>query len=62
MITILLSHERSGSHLLSELLDLFKGVSSVGEVCNARAVPVEDEESFHRFRRDWWLSSSRDGR
>ncbi len=56
MVTILLSHERAGSHLVGELLASFAGVSSIEEVCNANAVPAGRAESFHRFRLDWWLS------
>jgi LPS sulfotransferase NodH len=56
MITILFSHERSGSHLLAELLASFGGIVSIEEVCNANHVPAARGESFHGFRRDWWLS------
>lgn len=52
-LTILLSHERSGSHLLGEFIASFDGVRMFDEVCNARSVqPKLWPESFHRFRHD----------
>ena len=51
--TILLCHERSGSHLLGEFLGSLDGVRMFDEVCNARAIrPQSAAESFHRFRYD----------
>jgi len=51
--TILLCHERSGSHLLGEFLGSLNGVRMFDEVCNARSVlPHSAPESFHRFRYD----------
>jgi hypothetical protein len=50
-LTILLSHERSGSHYLGEFLGNLDGVGVFDEVCNARSVqPRTAPESFHRFR------------
>lgn len=56
MLTVLLSHERSGSHLLSELVRA-SGVITYDEVCNPHAMPPETQPaSFHRFRHDWQIS------
>lgn len=53
-LTILLAHERSGSHLLGEVISSFGNVWVFDEVCNADAIrPDRDPASFHRFRRDW---------
>jgi LPS sulfotransferase NodH len=50
-VTILLCHERSGSHLLGEFLGNLDGIGVFDEVCNARSVqPRQAPESFHRFR------------
>ncbi len=52
-VTILLCHERSGSHFLGEFLGSLDGVKMFDEVCNARSVqPRLAPESFHRFRYD----------
>ncbi len=52
-LTILLCHERSGSHLLGEFLGSLDDVRMFDEVCNAGAVqPKSAPESFHRFRYD----------
>ncbi len=52
-ITILLAHERSGSHLMGEFLGSLAGVRMIDEVCNAEAVkPLKHPESFHRFKHD----------
>jgi hypothetical protein len=48
---ILLSHERSGSHLLKHLLDSSGRIVSTGEVCNLRYVREDDPISFFGFRR-----------
>ena len=54
MLTVLLSHERSGSHLLGEAIKSLDGVRMFDEVCNAHAMPADSyPESFHRFHRDW---------
>jgi LPS sulfotransferase NodH len=54
MFTIIVSHERSGSHLLAELLKNFGGLRVFDEVCNADAVaPNAGSASFHWFRLDW---------
>jgi hypothetical protein len=51
VITILLSHERSGSHLLGEFLGASNAVHVYDEVCNANAVdPERHEASFFRFQ------------
>ena len=56
-LTILLCHERSGSHLLGEFLGSLDGVRMFDEVCNARSVqPRSAPESFHRFRYDAIIS------
>jgi hypothetical protein len=52
-VTILLCHERSGSHFLGEFLGNLDGVRMFDEVCNARSLqPRQAPESFHRFRYD----------
>lgn len=49
--TILLSHERSGSHLLGEFLGSLGNVAMFDEVCNPDAVvPANSPMSFFRFR------------
>lgn len=49
---ILLSHERSGSHYLADLIVSTGQVRSLDEVCNFNAVdPGKSEASFFRFRR-----------
>jgi len=54
MLTILLSHERSGSHLLGEAVKSLAGVRMIDEVCNPHAMPADKcPESFHRFHRNW---------
>jgi LPS sulfotransferase NodH len=68
-ITILLSHERSGSHFVSEYISSFSGVGTFDEVCNPNAiVPSRDTHSFFRFKHDYAkenpdfaLTPSRDG-
>jgi hypothetical protein len=52
-ISILLSHERSGSHLLGEYFGTLKNVAMIDEVCNPAAMrPLESPMSFFRFRHD----------
>jgi hypothetical protein len=52
-LTILLCHERSGSHFLGEFIGSLDGVRMFDEVCNARSIkPQSEPESFHRFRYD----------
>jgi LPS sulfotransferase NodH len=49
----LISHERSGSHYLSDLLHSTGKVTSLDEVCNFNAVdPEKSRTSFFRFRRE----------
>src|SRR5215475_5564753 len=51
--TILLSHERSGSHLLGEYIASLSGATMFDEVCNARSVkPSDGGASYHRFRHE----------
>lgn len=58
-ISILLSHERSGSHLAGEFIGSLEGYRMVDEVCNPGALkPSKHAESFHRFRYDYVLSDS----
>ena len=53
MITILLSHERSGSHLVNEYAGSL-GYRLADEVCNPNAVdPLTSRMSFLRFRANW---------
>src|ERR1700688_529994 len=53
-LVILLSHERSGSHYLAEMLETGSEIVSLDEVCNFGAVdPDKSNASFFRFRRDW---------
>ncbi|KUO64873.1 MAG: hypothetical protein APF80_16445 [Alphaproteobacteria bacterium BRH_c36] len=54
MLTLLLSHERSGSHLLGEAIKSLSGTKMFDEVCNPHAVPANNyEESFHGFHAAW---------
>lgn len=54
MLTILLSHERSGSHLLAEAIASLQGVKVLDEVCNPHAAPADKfEYSFFRFFHEW---------
>jgi LPS sulfotransferase NodH len=53
-LVILLSHERSGSHYLAEMLASGGEIVSFDEVCNFDAVdPDRYEASFFGFRRQW---------
>jgi len=53
-LVILLSHERSGSHYLAEMLESGSESISLDEVCNFEAVdPDKSNASFFRFRSDW---------
>ena len=53
-IFILLSHERSGSHLVGEYINSLQNFRMVDEICNPDAVrPVRHPESFLRFRNDY---------
>jgi LPS sulfotransferase NodH len=50
-LVVLISHERSGSHYLTDLLSSTKELSSLDEVCNFDAInPEVSEASFFRFR------------
>lgn len=49
-VVVLLSHERSGSHLLKHLLEANPKVSTTGEICNLDYVTEADETSFFLFR------------
>jgi hypothetical protein len=50
---ILLSHERSGSHLIGEFIATVADFRMYDEVCNPDAVkPTKHTESFFRFRHD----------
>jgi LPS sulfotransferase NodH len=52
-LIVLLSHERSGSHLLTDLLASTGEIRSVDEVCNFNAVkPEESSASYFRFRQE----------
>jgi len=53
-VFILLSHERSGSHLAGEYIGSLENFRMVDEVCNPGAVrPSKHPESYHRFRYDY---------
>lgn len=53
-LVVLLSHERSGSHYLSEMLASGGEIVSFDEVCNFDAVdPEESKTSFFGFRWRW---------
>jgi len=53
-LVILLSHERSGSHYLAEMLVSGSEIVSLDEVCNFDAVdPDKSRVSFFGFRREW---------
>jgi LPS sulfotransferase NodH len=50
---VLISHERSGSHYLSDMLTANTGVRSFDEICNYNAIdPDTSPASFFRFRRE----------
>jgi len=50
---ILLSHERSGSHLVGDFLGTLAGFRMFDEVCNPDAVkPGKHAESFYKFKYD----------
>lgn len=64
MVCIMLSHERSGSHLVGEFLQNLDNLCMLDEVCNS-AASVHYEFSFHRFQlnyaeqdRDTYLARS----
>ena len=64
MITILLSHERSGSHLVSSYIREQTENFVFDEVCYIFSVSAENKASFHRFQvafidqnKDLYLSS-----
>jgi LPS sulfotransferase NodH len=53
-VTLLVSHERSGSHLFGELVWSLTETHVFDEVCNANAIdPWSDPKSFHGFRKRW---------
>jgi hypothetical protein len=53
MIAVLLSHERSGSHLVGEYMASL-GFRMLDEVCNPNAVnPFTEARSWLRYRADW---------
>jgi LPS sulfotransferase NodH len=53
-LVVLLSHERSGSHYLAEMLASGGELVSLDEVCNFGAIdPDKSKASFFRFRREW---------
>jgi len=50
-LIVLLSHERSGSHYVADLLRSTGALTSVDEVCNFNAVdPAKSKYSYYRFR------------
>lgn len=52
-IFLLLSHERSGSHLAGEFIGAHQNFRMIDEVCNPGAVrPAKHRESFQRFQYD----------
>lgn len=58
-VFILLSHERSGSHLVGEYIGAHENFRMVDEICNPGALrPAKHPESFHRFRYDYILKDS----
>jgi hypothetical protein len=53
-ITVLLSHERSGSHFLGDFLRNLDGVATFDEVCNPNYEDEGPTETyFHRFKYNW---------
>ncbi|MBV8978795.1 MAG: hypothetical protein JOZ13_15595 [Alphaproteobacteria bacterium] len=55
-IFLLLSHERSGSHLVGDYIGSLDNYRMVDEVCNPNAVrPAKHAESFHRFKYDYLI-------
>jgi hypothetical protein len=56
--TILLSHERSGSHFLGEFIAKLRNVEMIDEVGNPQAmVPGKDRASFFGFKHDYLLKN-----
>lgn len=56
--TILLSHERSGSHFLGEFIARLRNVEMIDEVGNPQAmVPGEAAPSFFGFKHDYLLKN-----
>jgi hypothetical protein len=52
-LVIMLSHERSGSHFVADMLKSSAKLVSVDEVCNFNAVdPYKSKLSFFRFRHE----------
>jgi LPS sulfotransferase NodH len=52
-LTILLSHERSGSHFLSDFIRSLRGTRTIDEVGNPQALrPATSLDSIHRFRKE----------
>lgn len=53
-LVVLISHERSGSHYLAEMLGSGGEITSFDEVCNFDAVdPEKSQSSYFGFRRQW---------
>lgn len=54
MITVLLCHERSGSHLLAEFIGSLSSYDILDEVCNIHSViPLTNANSFHGYQFQW---------
>lgn len=50
-VTLLISHDRSGSHFLGSFIRKLSGQTMIDEVCNEQAIdPVADPRSFFGFR------------
>jgi LPS sulfotransferase NodH len=50
-LVVLISHERSGSHFLADMLESTSEITSVDEICNTDAVdPEKSKASFFGFR------------
>ncbi len=53
---LLISHERSGSHLAGDFVNSLAGFRMVDEICNPDAVrPGKHVESLHRFKYDYLI-------
>lgn len=57
MLTILLSHERSGSHFVGSFLASLPRIAMVDEVCNPHAMPPRSSElSFFRYKHERFVA------
>ena len=57
-ISVIICHERSGSHLIADYVSQLKSGIYLDEVCNANIMkPESNRASFQRFAYDWAVSN-----